>query len=385
MSLDPQSALRRAVILGAGGIAGKFKAALAEIEGVRLVAASARTPGKAAAFLAGVNDEQGRLARSYIDSREMLQRERPDFAIDCSPSGAHFDNILLCAEEAVDLLSEKPIVMGMHQLQDAVAAAAEAGIKVGGVFQHRYLPCYQELHAALAEGRFGRLSAINVCVPWFRGEQYYRSGEWRGKPESDGGAVMNQGSHEVDLALWLGSAALRLPRGQNPVEMLSAFTSNVAHQGLITVEDTATVNVLFRNGALGSWYFSTAANSKEEGAKSVSVFGSGGSVVIAGNAVARWDFVEELPKDAEIRSRCGVSTSGNASKNPLAIAHGPHRANVEAFMAWLDGDDGFELDIVGAGMAPVTIDAIYESAKTGGSVVAPSNLGHLMRLANRVH
>lgn len=376
------SGCQRVALIGTGGIAGKFRDALKEIPSVALVAGCARTPGKATTFLNGVSDDAGQPARGYTDAEEMLRTEHPDFVIDCSPSGVHAVHIKLCAAVGVDLLTEKPIVMNGEQLHEAVEVVAAAGILVGGIFQHRFLRCYQELHAAISAGRFGQLSAINIAVPWYRGASYYQAGEWRGKPESDGGAVMNQGVHEVDLALWLASAAMRLPHGQNPVEMLSAFSTNVAHKDVISVEDTATVSVRFRNGALGSWYFTTAANGAQEGAKSLSVFGSEGSVVIAGNAVSRWDFVNELPTDAEIRAELGVSSGGNASKNPLAISHGPHRANIEAFMTWRDEGGEFDLDLVGAGLAPVTVASIYKSAGSEGTVLAPPNLGHLVsRLA----
>lgn len=376
--MSRHAGIQRAALIGTGGIADKFKLALGEIGNVELVAGCARTPGKATAFLQGVFDDTGQPARGYTDAREMLQAEQVDFAIDCSPSGSHADHIRLCAEMGVDLITEKPIVMNADQLRAAVDAVVSSGILVGGVFQHRFLRCYQALHAAICSGRFGKLSAINIAVPWFRSDRYYRTGDWRGKPESDGGAVMNQGVHEVDIALWLASAALGLPHGQNPVEMLSAFTSNVAHADVISVEDTATVNVRYRGGALGSWYFSTAANGMQEGAKSLSVFGSGGSVVIANNAVTRWDFVEEAPEDEQIRAELGVSTSGNASKDPHAIAHGPHRANLEAFMRWRETGGEFDLDLVGAGLAPVTVDAIYSSARGEGTVLAPPNLSHLV-------
>ncbi len=182
----------------------------------------------------------------------------------------------------------------------------------------------------------------------------------------------------MDLAPWLAAAAMQLPHGHNPVAMLCAFSGNVAHKGLISVEDTATVSVRYRSGAVGSWFFSTAANGAQEGAKSLSVFGSRGSVVISGNAVTRWDFVDELSTDAAIRDELGVSTSGNASKDPWAIGHGPHRANIEAFMEWRAGSGEFELDLIGASLAPVTVDAIYRSAANSGETIAPPNLGHLV-------
>ncbi len=106
----------RVAIIGAGGIAGKIKDALAEIPRTYLVAASARTPGKAQSFLAGCKDDLGDPSRGYTNNEEMLHREHPDFVVDCSPSGLHPDNILLCAKMHTNILSEKPVVMNLRQL-----------------------------------------------------------------------------------------------------------------------------------------------------------------------------------------------------------------------------------------------------------------------------
>ncbi len=364
---------KRVALIGAGGIAKNFSKALAELPNVQLVAASARTPGKAAAFLA---DTHG--AVPYTDTAQMLQVAKPDFAVDCSPSGNHLSNIQLCASLGVHILSEKPVVMNYQQLEQAVEAVVRGGIKAGGIFQHRFLPAYLSLRDAIKSGRFGMLSAVNICLPWYRKPEYYAQGEWRGKPESDGGAVMNQGSHEIDIALWLASASVNLAVGENPIAKLVAFTSNVAHQGLITVEDTASVSVQFRNGALGSWHFTTAANGKADGVKTVSVYGSEGMVVIAGNAVREWNFLTELPGDEAIRSGAGMQSTGNAASNPLAINHGLHKENIAAFVRWLNGEGEFELDLIGAGMAPIVADLICKS--NGASLSPPS----LVELAARL-
>ena len=88
--------------------------------------------------------------------------------------------------------------------------AEQDGLVVSVISQHRFDPASRVVADAAHSGGFGRLTSGIASVAWWRSQEYYDSGQWRGTWEIDGGgAVMNQGVHTVDLLVWmLGSYAL---------------------------------------------------------------------------------------------------------------------------------------------------------------------------------
>lgn len=175
-----------------------------------------------------------------------------DVVVICTPSGLHVQ----LAEEALDagthVVIEKPLDVSMTRARRILELAQEAeakGLVVSVISQHRFDPSSVVVAAAVRDGRFGRITSGIASVAWWRSQDYYDSGHWRGTWELDGGgAVMNQGVHTVDLLVWfLG----------RPVE-ISAQTGLLAHDR-VEVEDVAVATVRFESGALGVIHATTAA------------------------------------------------------------------------------------------------------------------------------
>jgi UDP-N-acetyl-2-amino-2-deoxyglucuronate dehydrogenase len=206
-------------------------------------------------------------ARALADSIEVNGDARPaeftelsaalaavavDLVVICTPSGQH----VRLAEEAIaagrHVLIEKPldVTVPRAKLIAGLAAEAEAdGLVVSVISQHRFDPASVVIAEAIASEGFGRVTSAVASVAWWRSQEYYDSGKWRGTWELDGGgAVMNQGVHTVDLLLWfLG----------RPVE-IQAHTALLAH-GRVEVEDVAVATIRFESGALAVLHATTAA------------------------------------------------------------------------------------------------------------------------------
>src|SRR5207249_2248070 len=121
---------------------------------------------------------------------------------------------------------------------------------------------------AVTSGRFGEIALADVYIKWFRSQEYYASGGWRGTLRYDGGgALMNQGVHGVDLVQWL----------MGGVETVRGFIATRAHVG-IEVEDVAVASLRFKCGALGVIEASTAAWPGER--LRIEISGSEGSVIL---------------------------------------------------------------------------------------------------------
>lgn len=188
----------------------------------------------------------------YSDIAEALGSGTVDLAVICTPSGLHVAQASECLAHDVHVVIEKPLDVSAaagRELAALAEAAAERGIVVSVISQHRFDPASTLVRAAIEEQKLGAITSAVATMAWFRSQAYYDSGDWRGTWALDGGgAVMNQGVHTVDLLRWfLG----------RPVEVY-AHTARLAHVG-VEIEDTATATVRFESGALAVIHATTAA------------------------------------------------------------------------------------------------------------------------------
>jgi len=197
----------------------------------------------------------------------------------------------------------------------------------------------------------------DAYVKWYRTQEYYDSGAWRGTWKLDGGgALMNQAIHSVDLLVWL----------MGPVVSVTARTATLAHEN-IEVEDVAVANLEFENGALGVIEATTAAYPGY--LKRIEIHGSAGSAVLEEEDIKAWDFAKETKADKELKKRMlGKTQTGGGAADPSAIGHHGHTQQFKDVLKAIKSGgtpavDGHE------GLRSVeVIAAIYKSAKTGRTV-----------------
>ena len=364
----------RVAITGAGGFAAStHRPALTQL-GATIVAASRRDIARAKEFTDAVTNPDGTPAVPYDDVARMLRETRPDVVIDASGSGGHVLNATTSLNAGVAYLGEKPIVMTRQEFLELRTLRQRTGVKIGGILQHYYLGVYQRVLEKIQNGSFGRITLWNVTLPWFRTDSYYLSANWRAKKATDGGAFMNQTIHEIGQLILLAAAGMKLPPGETPIESLCMKGANLAHAHLpgFEVEDTGAAILQMKDGSLATISATTGAGGKTDAAKRFCVYGTGGKVEIAANALTVWDFGDPA-EAAEMLDLFGSSTSGNASRNPLAVGPAAHAANMAAFFNWVRGGADFPLGLETAALPPVTIEALYESAaKNGAWLAAPS-------------
>jgi UDP-N-acetyl-2-amino-2-deoxyglucuronate dehydrogenase len=201
-------------------------------------------------------------------------------------------------------------------------------------------------------GRFGRIYMVVINVFWSRPQSYYDSAKWRGTWEFDGGALMNQASHYVDLVDWL----------VGPVESVQAYVGTLARN--IQVEDTATVGVRWRAGALGSINVTMLTQGQNfEG--SLTLIGEKGTVRVGGvavNEIQHWKFADTLPEDADVM-KASYQTS-----SVYGFGHTKYYDNV---IRTLDGEAEPETDGREGLRSLELIIASYLSARDGHRVALP--------------
>ncbi len=225
-------------------------------------------------------------AKGYSDIRDLLSSDTIDLVVLCTPSGLHSAQAIRCARAGCHVMTEKPMATRWKDGLRMVRACDEEGVRLFVVKQNRHNATLQLLKHAIQKKRFGRIYTVVVNVFWTRPQEYYDSASWRGTWEFDGGALMNQASHYIDLLDWL----------VGPVMSVQAMTGTLARN--IEVEDTGVMNVRWRSGALGSVAVTMLTYPKNlEG--SITILGEKGTVKIGGvavNEIQKWEF-EDSDKD----------------------------------------------------------------------------------------
>jgi predicted dehydrogenase len=288
----------------------------------------------------------------------MIERDDVDAVSLCVPSGMRADIAEACAAAGKHILAEKPLEVTSERIDRIIAAVDKARVKLGCVFQYRFADGPRRVYDAIHQGRFGKLVLGDAYIKWYRSQEYYDSGAWRGTRKLDGGGcLMNQGIHQIDLLLWFFGA----------VKTVQAQTALVAHKG-IEVEDLACAMLTFQNGAMGVVEGSTAIWPGHPAR--IEVHGTEGSTVLEDGELVAWKFRDERPEDGGILE--GIdrgSTLGSGSSDPIkSLKHEGHRRQIADFIDAIRRDRAPAIDGREGRRAVELIEAIYEAARGGSAV-----------------
>ncbi|CAN5354076.1 Gfo/Idh/MocA family oxidoreductase [soil metagenome] len=341
-------------IVGCGMIARFHVKALQAIPGTHVAAVVSRNPANGTTFLAETGLPP---CPVFATLEEALKAPSVDAVIITTPSGAHKEPALLAAAAGKHVVVEKPLEITPARCDDIINGCAKHGVKLCTIFPSRFADSSVVLKQAVEAGRFGRLTLGETTCKWWRSQEYYDEGGWKGTQALDGGgALMNQAIHSVDLLLWMMGDAISV----------TGFTAMLAHER-IEVEDTAAAVIRFKSGALGVIQATTSVHPGYP--KTIAVHGDKGSAVIEQEDVLRWDFQPATPQDDEVRARFAakVGASGGAA-DPKAISFEGHRRQLADFFEAIQKDRAPAVDGREGRKAVELICAIYESNRTGQTV-----------------
>ena len=296
-------------------------------------------------------EEAGAIAR-YTDWNRLFDCERPTLVSIALPSGLH----AACAKDAVrrgiHVIIEKPVALNMADADELVAMAKEYDVRVGACHQNRFNLAVQEMRSRLEKGCFGTLSNAAVTVRWSRGREYYAADDWRGTWAMDGGALMNQCIHGIDLLRWMCGGDLKRVYG----------VTRRQYHPYIQAEDVGAAVLEFGNGCIATVEggVNVCGPSMEE---HLTLLGSTGAMKLGGgsaNTVAYRYFSDEgeAVTDALVEQTANVYGNGHTSlfrdvKEAVLTGRDP-------YVTVKDGRDALE-----------TVLAIYLSCKTGQPVTLP--------------
>lgn len=231
----------------------------------------------------------------YTDYLEMLENEKPELVAIATESGKHAEISLACIEAGCNLIIEKPIALSLKDADDIIKKANEKGVKVCACHQNRFNKSIQKIREAIDKKRFGKLFYGTAHIRWNRGYEYYSRASWRGTWEQDGGALMNQCIHNIDLLRWMMG---------DEVDSVIGMTDQLNHPYL-EAEDLGIALIKFKNGSYGIIEGTTNIypHNLEE---TLYIFGEKGTVKAGGqsvNVIEEWRFADLLDDPDKIKSQ----------------------------------------------------------------------------------
>lgn len=275
-------------IIGCGRISYKHVEALAKNnEEAELVAACDVILEKAEAKKAEYIEKTGAAEDSvhvYKDYKEMLEKEEIDVVTIATESGYHAEIAIYSMKNGASALVEKPMAMSIEDANEMIKVAKENNVKLGVCHQNRFNKPIQKLREAVENDKFGRLINGTARILWNRNMGYYEQAPWRGTWALDGGTLMNQCIHNIDLLQWMMGG-----------EIERVYAECDTYLRDIEAEDFGAIVIRFKNGAIGIVEGSACVYPKNL-EETLSIFGETGAVSIGGlavNELETWRFEDE--------------------------------------------------------------------------------------------
>ena len=293
--------------------------------------------------------------RMYTDYHKLLQEEKPELVAIATESGKHAQIALDCIEAGCNLIIEKPIALSLEDADKIIKKADEKGVKVCACHQNRFNKSIQKIRDAVEKKRFGKMFYGTAHIRWCRDHEYYDRASWRGTWEQDGGALMNQCIHNIDLLRWMMG---------DEIETVVGMTDRL-HHNYIEAEDLGIALIRFKNGAYGIIEGTTDVYPKNL-EETLYLFGEKGTVKAGGqsvNIIEEWNFSDMLDDPEVVKAQYH-----EAPPNVYGFGHTPlYRDVVEAIkenrQPYVDAKAGRR--------ALELVLAIYQSAATGSFVKLP--------------
>lgn len=340
-------------LIGCGRIAvNHLKAAINNK--LEIVAACDIVPEQIVKLLEKFDAHETKNIKHYLDYKEMLKQESPDLVSIATESGNHAEIAIYCIENGVNVIIEKPMAMSIEDANKIIAASEKYNVKVSACHQNRFNVAIQELRKAIEGGRFGKISHGSINVRWNRNKGYYDQAKWRGTWAQDGGALMNQCIHGIDLLRWMMG---------DEIEEIYGVTRQHFHNYL-EAEDVGMAVIKFKNGAIGTIEGTTNVFPKNL-EETLYIFGETGTVKIGGtstNNIDVWDFADESEEDQKNKDLKEVTSNvyGNGHTSLFADV-------IDA----INNDRKPYVDAVAGRNALEVVLSIYKSQKEGTSVKLP--------------
>jgi len=213
--------------------------------------------------------------RKFASYEELLASPDVDAVVIATSSALHAEAALKAIRAGRPVMVEKPLALSLRDAELIRGEAERFRVPVLVCHQLRYRPLFRRLKRAIDGGGFGNILYAAASLRIRRDDAYYAAAPWRGKWELDGGMLINQGIHLIDLMLWflgeprqVSGELMRLPGGAKETE------------------DAALAAIRFSSGAVG-WFDANVLTYPNTLEQSLYICGTKGTVAVGGPALDR--------------------------------------------------------------------------------------------------
>ena len=289
-----------------------------------------------------------------VDWDEFISDPDLDAVSICTPNGNHLDYGKRAAEAGKHIILEKPIEVTLKRAKELIDICDKNNVQLAVVYQYRFYAEVEELKRQIEKNKFGTLFMGDAYIKWFRTQDYYDSGAWRGTFELDGGGVLiNQAIHTIDLLQWL----------MGDVESVFGQVGTFTHERM-EGEDNAVATLRFKSGAIGVIEASTSVQPAQS--RRIELHGEKGSAVIEDNNVkisvtGKSQDEDETDKDSAVKSTGSSSPLGGFSIEP-------HKKQFEAIVNAINKNEKPPVSGNESMKSLAIVMAIYESSRTNATV-----------------
>ena len=293
--------------------------------------------------------------KKFTDYKEMLENEKPELVAIATESGKHAQIALDCLDAGCNVIIEKPIALSLEDADKIIEKAKEKDLVVCANHQNRFNKSIQKIRQAVESGEFGKMLYGTAHIRWNRGQDYYTQAPWRGTWAQDGGALMNQCIHNIDLLRWMMG---------DEIDEVCAYTDNLNHD-YIEAEDLGMAIVKFKNGSYGIIEGTTNIYPKNL-EETLYLFGKKGTVKTGGksvNIIEEWIFADNKEDAEEVKKN-----NSEMPKNVYGFGHTPLYKDV---INAIETHTKPLIDAEAGRRALELVLAIYKSAAEGKPVKLP--------------
>lgn len=285
----------------------------------------------------------------YASIDELLSDPRVDAVCVCTPSGYHAEHALSAISHGKHVVLEKPMALSTSDAEKIVQACSETGYMLTVISQLRFSDDVKRLRQIIENASLGRILMCDLKMKYWRDREYYSSSSWCGSLKHDGGVLMNQGIHGIDLLSYI----LEPCCSDDDIRILSAVTRNLYHE--IEAEDTVSAAAEFGD-ILCSIYASTCAYPGFD--RRLEVIGE------KGYAILRENRLEKLMIDGrDILYEINPTGCVNTSADPTALDYRLHKLQVHNLIHAIRGEEELAIGVRDGKRAVDIIDAIYRVSR----------------------
>lgn len=321
-------------LLGCGMAAEVHAGAIKSLENACLFGVADADKSRAASFA----EKQG--VKSYKNFDELLLDESIDAVCICTPNGFHAQNAIAALNAGKHVVVEKPLALNKSDCDAVNEAVEKSGKTLSVISQLRFSEDVAAVKKVIDEGKLGKIVLASAYLKYWRSPEYYSEGKWKGSKELDGGILMNQGVHGVDLLLYLAGNA----------SVVSAKSKTLFHN--IEADDTSVALLEFENGALGVIEASTCAYPGHE--RRIEIIGSQGTAILIENRI------EKLFIDGKELTGADILPKGGSANDPAAIDYLGHARQINNFINSILHEEKLFIDANEGAKAPMLIEQIYK-------------------------